>query len=155
MFPTIQIDMINPSKFYKSVIIAYFVMLMFYLPVGIGGLIVFAGLTKDNIIENLDDNWIKTSILVLITGHLLTAFTIILNPVFQGVEKTFNAPSEFGPKRVFYRSSVLLCVLFVAQSIPNFGPILSFIGGSTVSLTSFILPCLFYFLLCRNSAYSK
>lgn len=155
MFPTIQIDMVNPSKFYKSVIIAYFVMLVFYLPVGIGGLVVFARLTKDNIIDNLDKNWIKTTILILITGHLLTAFTIILNPVFQGIEKAFNAPSEFGPKRFFYRGTVLIFVLFVAQSIPNFGPILSFIGGSTVSLTSFILPCLFYFMLCRNSNYSK
>lgn len=155
MFPTIQTDMINPSQFYKSVIISYFIMILFYVPVGIGGLVVFAKLTKDNIIDNLEENWIRTTILILITGHLLTAYTIILNPVFQAVEKAVNAPAEFGPKRVIYRSIVLVSVLFVAQTIPNFGPILSFIGGSTVSLTSFILPCVFYFLLCRNAKYEK
>lgn len=155
MFPTIQTDMINPGRFYKSVVLAYFIMLLFYLPVAIGGLVVFGHLTKDNIIDNLDHNWIRTSILVLITGHLLTAYTIILNPVFQGVEHALNAPTKFGIKRVLIRVAILLAVLFVAQSIPNFGPILSFIGGSTVSLSSFILPCIFYFLLCRQAKYHR
>ncbi len=68
----------------------------------------------------------------------------------------FNFRNEdFSLKRVFIRTTVLLSVLFVAQSIPNFGPILSFIGGSTVTLSSFILPCIFYFLLCRNPKYHK
>ena len=40
MFPTIQIDMKNPTKFPKSVIIAYICMLIFYLPVSIGGIII-------------------------------------------------------------------------------------------------------------------
>lgn len=61
----------------------------------------------------------------------------------------------FGIKRIIIRSSVLVGVLFVAQSIPNFGPILSFIGGSTVSLSSFILPCIFYVLICRKEQYQK
>lgn len=43
----------------------------------------------------------------------------------------------------------------MAQSIPNFGPILSFIGGSTVSLLSFILPCIFYILLSRKDTYRQ
>lgn len=130
-------------------------MLLFYLPVAIGGLVVFGKFTQNNIIDNLDENWIKTTILILITGHLLTAYTIILNPVFQGVENAFNAPPKFGIKRVLIRGSILALVLFVAQSVPNFGPILSFIGGSTVSLSSFILPCVFYVLLCRNPIYNK
>jgi vesicular inhibitory amino acid transporter len=67
-------------------------MLLFYLPVAIGGFLVFGSNLKSNIINNLQNNWIRTTILVLITGHLLTAFNIILNPVFQGVEHAFNAP---------------------------------------------------------------
>lgn len=67
-------------------------MLGFYLPVAIGGFLVFAANTQSNIINNLKDNWIRTTILILITGHLLTAFNIILNPVFQGIEHAFNAP---------------------------------------------------------------
>ena len=129
-------------------------MLFFYLPVAIGCFIAFGYQIKDNIIGNLDDNWLKTTVLVLITGHLLTAFNIILNPVFQGAEQAFNAPTKFGIKRVLIRGGVLLLVLFVAQSVPNFGPILSLIGGSTISLSSFILPCVFYYLLCKQTKYN-
>ena len=129
-------------------------MLLFYLPVGIGCFVIFGDEIKDNIINNLKDNWLKKTVLVLITGHLLTAYNIILNPVFQGVEQVFNAPTQLSIKRIILRGSVLLAVLFVAQSIPNFGPILSFIGGSTISLSSFILPCVFYWLLCKQSKYN-
>ena len=130
-------------------------MLLFYLPVACGGYLVFAKGTKENIIENMDSNWLKPAIIVLITGHVLTAFTIILNPVFQACEQLFNAPPRFGLKRFVIRTIILAIVLFIAQSIPNFGPILSFIGGSAIALTSFILPCIFYVLLCRKSEYAK
>ena len=38
-------------------------MLIFYLPVAIGGFLVYGFKTQNNIIDNLDDNWIKTTIL--------------------------------------------------------------------------------------------
>lgn len=69
-------------------------MLIFYLPVSITSYIVYGNITKDNVIDNLKDGWIKTSIYILITGHVLTAFTIILNPMFQGFEGIFNAPAS-------------------------------------------------------------
>ena len=69
-------------------------MILFYLPVAIAGFVVYSNTLSDNITENLNGNWIKTTILVLITGHLLTAFNIILNPVYQGLENFFNAPQS-------------------------------------------------------------
>ena len=69
-------------------------MLVFYMPVAIIAFVVFANKTEANVIENLDKNWINTTILILITGHLLSAYNIILNPVFQGFEKIFNTPAR-------------------------------------------------------------
>lgn len=69
-------------------------MLALYLPVCIGAFVVYGHIIKDNITDNLNSNWIKTTILILITGHLLTAFNIILNPVYQGAENLFNAPTS-------------------------------------------------------------
>ena len=37
----------------------------------------------------------------------------------------------------------------MAESIPHFGAILSLVGGSTTTLLSYILPCLFYLKLCK------
>jgi vesicular inhibitory amino acid transporter len=78
-------------------------MLVFYIPVSITGFIVYGQFTKDNIIDNLDDDWLKVSALILITGHLLTAFTIILNPMFQGLEQIFKVPTSIDFFKFFFK----------------------------------------------------
>lgn len=45
------------------------------------------------------------------------------------------------------RTGIMACVLFVAESVPTFGPLLDLVGGSTITLTSIVLPCLFYLYL--------
>lgn len=107
MFPTIQTDMQKPGQFTKSVIVSYAVMILFYLPVCIGAFVVYGEAIQDNITDNLQANWIKTTIVILITGHLLTAFNIILNPVYQGAESFFNAPTST-LLLLFFCSSVCL-----------------------------------------------
>ena len=57
--------------------------------------------------------------------------------------------SEFGLPRIAVRGGVLLAVLLVAVTIPRFGAILSFVGGLTVNLCTFILPSVFYMRLKR------
>ena len=41
-------------------------------------------------------------------------------------------------------------ILGIAELIPNFGPILSLIGGSTVTALTFVFPCLFYLKIKKN-----
>lgn len=69
-------------------------MLIMYFPVSVAGYMVFGKDTPNNIIAKLNDNWLKITATILITGHLLTAFNIILNPLFQGLEETFKAPKS-------------------------------------------------------------
>lgn len=45
---------------------------------------------------------------------------------------------------------MVLAVLFVAGSIPNFRPILSIVGGSTTTLLAYVCPSIFYLKLCRK-----
>jgi vesicular inhibitory amino acid transporter len=43
----------------------------------------------------------------------------------------------------------MVCVMvFVGESIPEFGKILSLVGGSTITLLTFVLPSFFYMRLC-------
>lgn len=37
----------------------------------------------------------------------------------------------------------MICVIFVAETVPTFGPILNVIGGTSVALTSAVLPSLY------------
>ena len=54
---------------------------------------------------------------------------------------------EFGLKRILLRSAIGILVIGLAELFPNFGPILSLIGASTVTMLSFILPAIFYLKL--------
>jgi hypothetical protein len=50
---------------------------------------------------------------------------------------------------------VLTSIVFVAETVPSFGPVLDFFGGSTVALTSVIFPCLFFLFLNAGERKSK
>jgi vesicular inhibitory amino acid transporter len=43
---------------------------------------------------------------------------------------------------------MVLLMVVVGETIPKFGKILSLVGGSTVTLTTFVLPPFFYMRLC-------
>ena len=151
MFPTIQVDMENPHKFHFAVFISYAILLIFYLPVSIAGYIAFGRELEDNILDNLNKDFFRYAVEILITGHLATAFTIVLNPVFQGLEDVLKIPKKFNWKRALTRSLLILFLAFIAESIPHFGPILSFIGSSTVSILGFILPVFCFVAITYHS----
>lgn len=144
MFPTIQVDMRDPNKFHWSVIIAYIILLIFYMPVSIIGYHVYGSKVADNVLTNLPEDFLRITVEILITGHLGMAFTIVLNPIFQGVEDRLRIPKHFTWKRAVTRSAIVIFLTFIAITIPHFGAILSFIGGSTVSILGFILPVFCY-----------
>ena len=147
MFPTIQVDMRQPHRFRLAVIIAYLTLLSFYLPVSIVGYVAYGSSVKDNILKNLSKNFLRYSVEILITGHLATALTIILNPVFQGLEEVSRVPKHFCWQRAAIRSGIILFLAFIAETIPHFGAILSFIGSSTVSILGFILPVICFVMI--------
>ena len=45
----------------------------------------------------------------------------------------------------------MLAMLFVCASVPNFGSILDLVGGSSVTLLTFVFPTTFYLLLVKKS----
>lgn len=63
--------------------------------------------------------------------------------------------AEFGTKRILLRSGMMAAILFVAETVPSFGPVLNFMGASTVTLTCVIFPSLFYLFIKANEKKSK
>lgn len=147
-FPTIQNDMVNKEKFRKSVLIAFSVILTLYLPVTIGGYIVYGELVTTNVILSLGHTSLVTLANVLMAIHLVLAFLIVINPVCQEIEEFFKIPHDFGPKRCVLRSGIMLTMVVVGETIPRFGKILSLVGGSTITLLTFVFPAVFYMKLC-------
>ncbi|CAF0814545.1 unnamed protein product [Rotaria sp. Silwood1] len=147
MFPTIQVDMRQPHRFHLAVIIAYSILLVFYLPVSIIGYTVYGSHVQDNILKNLPKNFLRYTVEILITGHLAMAFTIVLNPIFQGFEELTRVPKHFCWQRAALRSGIVIFLAFMAETIPHFGAILAFIGSSTVSILGFILPVVCFVMI--------
>ncbi|XP_071842936.1 uncharacterized protein [Apostichopus japonicus] len=150
-FPTIQHDMRNPKDFSKVVTVAYAGIVCMYLPVSTAGYFVYGDKNEDNILGVLSASWLTTTATCLITVHLIMGFIIVINPLSQEVEDFLGIDKAFNWKRVINRTVIMGLILFVAETIPQFGAILSLVGGSTVTLLTFVFPSLFYLKLCSTS----
>ncbi|PAV65517.1 hypothetical protein WR25_04139 [Diploscapter pachys] len=146
-FPTIQSDMKDPSQFTKSSALAFAIMACMYIPVCIIGYIVYGDSLMDSVIPSIQTVGIQQAINVLITVHCILTLTIVCNPLSQEIEEFVGAPQHFSWQRVAVRTSLVIAIAFAAESVPNFGPLLDLVGGSTLTLTSVIFPCLFYLFL--------
>lgn len=148
-FPTLITDMKKKSDFKWSILVGYTIVLCMYLPTTSSGYFVYGKDLNSNILKNMTSGPITYIIEILLTLHLIFGFLILINPVCQELEAKFGVPKVFTWKRCVARSIIVVSVIFVAESVPHFGAILSLVGGSTTTLLSYILPCLFYLKLCK------
>lgn len=142
--------MAESHKFPKSVLFGIGAVLAVYLLVGTVGFFVVGDDMQPNVLMVLPAGGISYTVNILITSHLLMAYMIVSNPINQEIEGFLNIPDKFCLKRIITRTCLAATVAFVGLSIPHFNVILSLIGGSTVALTNFIFPPLYYLLLSRQ-----
>lgn len=50
---------------------------------------------------------------------------------------------------------MVIAVVFVAEAVPNFGPVLNLMGATTMTLMFLIFPCIFYLFLTSSIRESK
>lgn len=149
-FPTFQVDMKNKADFKWAVLLGYMIVMAMYLLTSTAGYVVYGNTINENILKTTTDSLISYVAQTLITLHLLCGFVIVINPCCQELESKFGVPKEFTWKRCVARPVMVLAVLFVAESIPNFRHILSLVGGSTTTLLAYVCPSIFYLKLCRK-----
>lgn len=151
-FPTIQNDMNNRKKFTKSVYAAFVVILVLYLPIAVGAYFVYGEHTNANIILSLNGGIVVTLANVFLVIHLVLAFLIVINPVAQEIENIFDVPHEFCFLRCIVRTCMVLLMVMVGETVPQFSKILALVGGSTITLLTFVLPNYFYMKLCSQES---
>uniref|UniRef100_A0A0R3S6Q7 Aa_trans domain-containing protein n=1 Tax=Elaeophora elaphi TaxID=1147741 RepID=A0A0R3S6Q7_9BILA len=138
VFPSVQHDMKYPKHFIRSAILAYIAVVSIYIPVSILGYATYGNSLHDSVIN---------SIQVPITYNM--NFKIVISIIFNYLFIIFidfisvKWIIDFGWHRIIIRTSVILAILFAAETVPKFGPILNVIGGSTVALTSTLLPLVY------------
>lgn len=151
-FPTIQNDMNNRNEFTKSVLIGFVAILLLYLPITFGGYFVYGETVNANIVLSLKSSSLVVFANISMVIHLVLAFLIVINPVAQEIENIFDIPHEFCLLRCVVRTGMVLLMVVVGETVPQFAKILALIGGSTVTLLTFVLPNFFYMKLCDKKS---
>ncbi|CEF59362.1 Amino acid transporter, transmembrane family-containing protein [Strongyloides ratti] len=147
VFPTIQHDMKKPNKFTRSSIVAFILVLTMYIPVTVLGYMVYGDSVQDSIISSLQIPLLQNIANAFIAIHCILTLTIVINPLNQEVEHYLDIPHHFGWQRIGVRTFVMGIIVFTAETVPNFGPILNLIGGTCVTLTSALMPSFFYLFM--------
>uniref|UniRef100_A0A0R3RKB9 Aa_trans domain-containing protein n=1 Tax=Elaeophora elaphi TaxID=1147741 RepID=A0A0R3RKB9_9BILA len=146
-FPTILHDMRKPYHFTRSSILAFLIVYLLYTPVCILAYMTYGNSLRESILNSVQNTALQQGANVLITLHCVLTLTIVFNPLNQEAEEIFGVPHHFCWQRVLVRTGMMLTVVFVAESLPSFGPLLGLVGSSTLTLTALIFPCLFYLYL--------
>eukprot|EP01135_Chromosphaera_perkinsii_P008684 Nk52_evm17s1444 gene=Nk52_evmTU17s1444 len=176
VFPAIARSMPSARCFPYIINISFPMISMCYLLIAAVSYWAFGNSVEDNILLNLEKNAWYYFANACITAHVMMAFTVYMNPFFYlveialgvGVEKSEDEQMEENAdkldatpagvtlrewtkadrlKSVLIRFIVISACLFVALLIPFFGDIMSFIGGSTLTFISAIIPCWFHLKL--------
>jgi len=150
-FPTIQADMKRREKFNVAAVSACVMLFLIYFPMALGPYFSFGSGCKSNIVLSISTGYVRLVVEIMLLLHLITAFPILTNPPAQFLEFALNIPEDFGWKRVVFRSSAVLVLLFIAETIPSFGSILDLVGATTVTCLTFICPPYFYMKLVDRS----
>jgi vesicular inhibitory amino acid transporter len=153
VFPTIQHDMKEPRYFTRSSVLAFTIVLALYLPITYLGYFTYGDSLQHSIINSIQSTSIQQAANFFIAIHCILTLTIVINPLNQEVEHKFKLPHAFGPTRMVTRFAMMFFIVLSCLTIPDFDPILNFIGGTSVALTSAIMPCMFNLYLHANNDY--
>ncbi|XP_042214090.1 amino acid transporter AVT1D-like isoform X4 [Homarus americanus] len=152
VFPTIQNDMADRSKFWKSISCGFTGILSLYLPVALSGYIMYGDQVKSNILLTVNLTVAVEVAIALQIINLLCTFVISSNPVFQSVEDLLHVPNKFGFGRILVRTMLVFLQVLIGLAVPDFALILNLIGGSVISLCTFVLPPLMYMNLVDDKS---
>lgn len=144
VFPTIQHDMKNPQEFSKSIFVGFFMVVLLYMPLSVAGYVVYGGSLESSVIYSVQTGWLQLGANLMIAVHCIMTLVIVINPLNQEVEHYLKVSHSFGTGRVLTRTTVLLLVLFVGLSVPDFSPVMNLVGASTIPIGCVVLPSLFY-----------
>ncbi|XP_025207479.1 amino acid transporter AVT3B-like [Melanaphis sacchari] len=148
-FPVIRSHtMFKRDEFSRNVVTSFIILAILFGSIVVGGYIVYGHTINPNILMSLGDSWLSYAAIILMAAHLILGFVIIVKPVSEQVESFFNTPHSFGFPRFIVRIGLLLAMIALGESMPNFTNLVALMGCSTVILATFVLPSIFYLRLC-------
>lgn len=102
--------------------------------------------TQEIITTNLGPGLVSTLVQLGLCINLLFTFPLMMNPVYEVVERRL-CDSRYC---LWLRWLLVLGVSLVALLVPNFADFLSLVGSSVCVILSFVLPAMFHYLVFKE-----
>eukprot|EP01135_Chromosphaera_perkinsii_P006620 Nk52_evm22s554 gene=Nk52_evmTU22s554 len=162
VFPDLILCMREPRKFPKASKISFSILIFMYIPVAFASYFILgqdALLDPDNdsnVVNALPKSNFTYALYVAVWLAVLTTYIILMLPVFTSIELMLGFVKD---NQVVHRASLrvtlVACTYLVGVMIPFFGDIMSFIGGTSITLSSFLLPISYYLKVFGRDLISK
>ncbi|XP_007043067.2 PREDICTED: amino acid transporter ANTL1 [Theobroma cacao] len=142
----IESEMKDTAKCGKILALSMGLISLMYGAFGALGYFAFGAETKDIITANLGAGWISTLVQLGLCINLFFTFPLMMNPVYEIVERRFWG----GNYCLWLRWLLVLIVSLVALFVPNFADFLSLVGSSVCCGLGFVLPAFFHLLVFKE-----
>lgn len=110
------------------------------------GYIAFGDETRDIITTNIGSSLVSTVVQLGLCINLFFSFPLMMNPVFEVLERRWTE----GSYSLWVRWLTVLAVALMAMLVPNFADFLSLVGSSVCIALGFVFPSLFHLLVFKD-----
>ncbi|XP_071513099.1 uncharacterized protein [Panulirus ornatus] len=152
MILTVQMDMRQKQRLPLALIIAFTAAISLFLGITFAAYFLFGSSVKANILNNLSRGPLLYGNMAIVSMQMLLCLVLGINTLFQDLENSMGIPDEFGWRRVCLRTTLMILVLFVCESIPHFGVAIELVGGLLVTPFIFIFPPAFHILIKQKAS---
>ncbi|EOA27197.1 hypothetical protein CARUB_v10023306mg [Capsella rubella] len=142
----LESEMKDKDKFGRVLALSMLFIAVMYGSFGALGYMAFGDDTMDIITANLGTGLVSSLVQLGLCINLFFTFPLMMNPVFEIVERRFWS----GMYCVWLRWLLVLAVTLVALLVPNFADFLSLVGSSVCCALGFVLPTLFHLLVFKD-----
>ncbi|KAE8008897.1 hypothetical protein FH972_005367 [Carpinus fangiana] len=142
----LESEMKDKDKFGKVLALTMAFISLMYGGFGALGYFAFGEETKDMITANLGAGLVSTLVKLGLCVNLFFTLPIMMNPVYEIVERRFWG----GTYCLWLRWLLVFFVSLVALSVPNFADFLSLVGSGVCCALGLVLPPLFHFLVFKD-----
>ena len=142
----LESEMKDKEKFGKVLALSMGIIALIFGAFGVLGYMAFGDETMDIITANLGPGLVSSLVKLGLCINLFFTFPLMMNPVFEIVERRFWS----GMYCVWLRWLLVLAVTLVALLVPNFADFLSLVGSSVCCALGFVLPALFYLMVFKD-----
>uniref|UniRef100_A0A7N0UXW6 Amino acid transporter transmembrane domain-containing protein n=1 Tax=Kalanchoe fedtschenkoi TaxID=63787 RepID=A0A7N0UXW6_KALFE len=139
----LESEMEKKDRFGKILALSMSFITLMYASFGLLGYIAFGDATRDIITANLQRGSTATLVQLALCINLFLTFPLMMNPVYEVVERMFSKGRYSLPMRF----ALVVGVSLVALLVPNFADFLSLVGSSFGCALAFVLPALFHLVV--------